>query len=98
MDRAAVTAHRDDTLKIPNSALRFRLPDQTPSAAPKRDPSSGPRQPGGGNRPAGKRDVDRVRRQASEQCLFLLRGKCLVERGRERSPLDRPSDSEVYGG
>jgi len=48
-----VAAHRDDTLKIPNSALRFRMPDQTPSAAPKRDPSSNPRGPGnksGGNR------------------------------------------------
>src|SRR2546429_1497761 len=25
-----VAAHRDDTVKIPNSALRFRMPDQTP--------------------------------------------------------------------
>src|SRR3954468_8484955 len=57
-----VAAHRDDTLKIPNSALRFRLPDQTPSAAPKRDSSSGPRQPGGGNRPAGNRPERKVER------------------------------------
>jgi HlyD family secretion protein len=48
-----VSAHRDETLKIPNSALRFRMPDQTPSAAPKRDQSAGPRQPGGGNRSGG---------------------------------------------
>ena len=27
-----VSAHRDDALKIPNGALRFRMPDQTPSA------------------------------------------------------------------
>src|ERR1051325_9246413 len=33
-----VAAHRDETLKIPNSALRFRMPDQTPTAPPKRDP------------------------------------------------------------
>jgi HlyD family secretion protein len=46
-----VSAHRDDALKIPNGALRFRMPDQTPSAAPKRDPSSTGRQRGGGNRP-----------------------------------------------
>lgn len=46
-----VSAHRDDALKIPNGALRFRMPDQTPSAAPKRDPSSAGRQRGGGNRP-----------------------------------------------
>ena len=43
-----VAAHRDDTLKIPNSALRFRMPDQTPSAAPKRDASpSASASPGG---------------------------------------------------
>jgi HlyD family secretion protein len=48
-----VAAHRDSSLKIPNSALRFRMPDQSPSAAPKRDPSANPRGPGnksGGNR------------------------------------------------
>jgi HlyD family secretion protein len=56
-----VAAHRDDTLKIPNSALRFRMPDQTPSAAPKRDPSSNPRGPGG-NKPAGNRPERRVER------------------------------------
>jgi HlyD family secretion protein len=46
-----VSAHRDDALKIPNSAFRVRLPDQTPAAAPRRDPSAGGRQRGGGNRP-----------------------------------------------
>src|SRR5438045_7781845 len=44
-----VAAHREETLKIPNSALRFRMPDQTPAAAPQRDQSPGPRPPGGGN-------------------------------------------------
>jgi HlyD family secretion protein len=48
-----VAAHRDEALKIPNSALRFRMPDQTPSVAPRRDPAAGPRQPGVGNRPGG---------------------------------------------
>jgi len=57
-----VAAHRDDTLKIPNSALRFRMPDQTPTAAPKRDQSAGPRQPGGGNKPGGNRPERRVER------------------------------------
>jgi HlyD family secretion protein len=57
-----VAAHRDETLKIPNSALRFRLPDQTPTAAPRRDPSSGPRQPGGGNKPGGNRAERRTER------------------------------------
>lgn len=55
-----VAAHRDDTLKIPNSALRFRLPDQTPSASPKRDASPSGRGPG--NKPAGNRPERRVER------------------------------------
>jgi len=57
-----VAAHREDTLKIPNSALRFRPPDQTPTAAPRRDPSSGPRQPGGGNKSGGNRQERRTER------------------------------------
>jgi len=36
-----VSAHRDDALKIPNSALRFRLPNENPTPAAKRDPSTG---------------------------------------------------------
>jgi HlyD family secretion protein len=55
-----VAAHRDDTLKIPNSALRFRMPDQTPSATPKRDPSANARAPG--NKPGGNRAERRVER------------------------------------
>src|SRR5437588_1319919 len=39
-----VSAHRDEALKIANSALRFRMPDQTPTPTVKRDPSAGPRQ------------------------------------------------------
>ena len=53
-----VSAHRDETLKIPNSDLRFRMPDQAPTAAPRRNQSPGPRQPGGGNRP--ERRVERT--------------------------------------
>jgi HlyD family secretion protein len=55
-----VAAHRDDVVKIPNSALRFRMPDQTPSAAPKRDPSASGRGPG--NKPGGNRPERRVER------------------------------------
>ncbi len=61
-----VAAHRDETLKVPNSALRFRPPDQTPTAAPKRDPSS-PRQPGGGNKGGGNRAERRT-----ERTVFVL--------------------------
>jgi HlyD family secretion protein len=55
-----VAAHRDDTLKIPNSALRVRLPDQAPTAAPKRDPSASGRGPG--NKPGGNRAERRTDR------------------------------------
>jgi HlyD family secretion protein len=55
-----VSAHRDDAVKIPNSALRFRMPDQTPTAPPKRDPSASGRQPGG--KPGGNRQERRAER------------------------------------
>jgi HlyD family secretion protein len=57
---SVVAAHRDETLKIPNSALRFRLPDQTPGAFPKRDASPSGRGPG--NKPGGDRTERRVER------------------------------------
>jgi HlyD family secretion protein len=57
-----VAAHRDETLKIPNSALRFRPPDVASSPAPRRDPSAGPRQPGGGNKSGGNRAERRTER------------------------------------
>ena len=63
-----VAAHRDEALKIPNSALRFRMPDQTPTAAPRRDPSAGPRQPGGGNKPGGGNRPER----RVERTIFVL--------------------------
>jgi HlyD family secretion protein len=40
-----VSAHQDDVLKIPNGALRFRMPDESPTPAAKRDPSAAGRQP-----------------------------------------------------
>jgi HlyD family secretion protein len=63
-----VAAHRDEAIKIPNSALRFRMPDQTPTAAPKRDQSAGPRQPGGGNKPGGGNRPER----RVERTIFVL--------------------------
>jgi len=41
-----VSAHRDDVLRIPNGALRFRLPDESSTPAARRDPSNA-REPGG---------------------------------------------------
>jgi HlyD family secretion protein len=55
-----VAAHRDEALKVPNGALRFRLPDQSATAAPKRDPSAGGRGPG--NKPGGNRPERRIER------------------------------------
>src|SRR3977135_3111647 len=42
-----IIAHKDDALKIPNGALRFRMPDESPTPAAKRDPSVSGRQPAG---------------------------------------------------
>src|SRR6202171_2581179 len=55
-----ISAHRDDTLKIANSAFRFRMPDESPAPVAKRDPSaSGGRQPGGKPATRGERRVER---------------------------------------
>ncbi len=55
-----ISAHKDDVLKIPNGALRFRMPDETPAPAAKRDPSaSSGRQPGGKPPARGERRVER---------------------------------------
>jgi HlyD family secretion protein len=57
-----ISAHRDVALKVANTALRFRMPDESSQVAPRRDPSAGgPRQQGG--KPAtrgGDRRVDRA--------------------------------------
>jgi HlyD family secretion protein len=55
-----VSARAENALKIPNSAFRVRMPDQTPSAAPRRDPAASGRQPGG--KPGGNRAERRAER------------------------------------
>ena len=60
-----VAAHKDDALKIPNGALRFRMPDQTPAPAAKDDAS-----PGGGRRAGGK-PGNRGERRA-ERTVYVL--------------------------
>ena len=62
-----VAAHRDEVLKVPNGALRFRLPDQSATAAPKRDPSGSGRGPG--NKPGGNRPERRA-----ERTVYVLAG------------------------
>jgi HlyD family secretion protein len=54
-----VSAHQDDVLKIPNGALRFRMPDESPTPAAKRDPSASGRQPGGKPPARGERRIER---------------------------------------
>ena len=53
-----ISAHKDDVLKIPNGALRFRMSDESAAPAPKRDPSS-TRQPGGKPPARSERRIDR---------------------------------------
>jgi HlyD family secretion protein len=53
-----ISAHKDDALKIPNGALRFRLPDENPTPSAKRDPSSA-RQSGGKPPARSERRIER---------------------------------------
>ena len=60
-----VSAHRDDALKIPNGARRFRLPDQRATPAPRGSPGPGRGRQGGGGaggRGGGERAERRVER------------------------------------
>ena len=60
-----VAAHKDDALKIPNGALRFRLPDQTPAPAARGDASPG------GERRAGGKPGNRGERRP-ERTVYVL--------------------------
>lgn len=53
-----ISAHKDAALKIPNGALRFRMPDESPTPSAKRDPSSA-RQPGEKPPARGERRIER---------------------------------------
>ena len=55
-----ISAHKDGVLKIPNGALRFRMPDDSATPAARRDFSaSSGRQPGGKPPARGERRVER---------------------------------------
>ncbi len=58
-----VSAHRDEALKIPNGALRFRMPDESSTPAPKRDTSA--------RQPAGNRSTTRGERRI-ERSVYVL--------------------------
>ena len=55
-----ISAHKDDTLKVANSALRFRMPEDANAPVAKRDPAGGGRQPGGKPPARGERRSDRA--------------------------------------
>ena len=59
---SVIVAHRDDAVKVPNSALRFRPPEALEAAAAtpvRTTPGSGPPRPGGG-RPGGQRGERKI--------------------------------------
>ena len=59
---SVIVAHRDDAVKVPNSALRFRPPEALEAAAAtpvRTTPGSGPPRPGGG-RPGGPRGERKI--------------------------------------
>jgi HlyD family secretion protein len=55
-----ISAHKDEVLKIPNGALRFRMPDESPAPAVKRDPSASGRSPGSKPPARAERRVERT--------------------------------------
>ena len=63
-----ISAHRDDALKISNGALRFRMPDENPASAMKRE-SSGSARPSGG-----KSGANRGERRIERSVYFLAPG------------------------
>jgi HlyD family secretion protein len=63
-----ISAHRDKALKVANSALRFRMPDDASSSAAKRDSSAS-----GG--PAGGKPPGRVDRRAERSVYVLPSGE-----------------------
>ena len=65
-----ISAHRDNALKVPNSALRFRMPDDASSPAAKRDSSASGR-PGGGG-PAGGKPPGRGGERRAERSVYVL--------------------------
>lgn len=66
-----VIAHKDDVIKIPNSALRYRPPDATPE--PRRSPPAGGARSGGAGRPGGGGPA-RGREERTERTVYVLHG------------------------
>ncbi len=71
-----IAAHRDNVLKIPNAALRVRLPNQTPTPSAKANPSAGGRgHPGGGAGGRGGAAGGNRPERRIERTVYILAGK-----------------------
>ena len=64
-----ISAHRDNVLKIPNAALRFRPSDERTAPSPRGSPGAGRGRQGGG--PGGRPVGDRAERRA-ERTVYVL--------------------------
>jgi HlyD family secretion protein len=82
-----VSAHRDDALKIPNSALRFRLPNENPTPAAKRDPSTG-----------GGRQATRGERRPERSVYVLAQGESKPSRVTVKTGISDGIATEIVEG
>ena len=82
-----VSAHRDDALKIPNSALRFRLPNESTTPAAKRDPSTG-----------GGRQAARAERRPERSVYVLVQGESKPARVTVKTGISDGIATEIVEG
>lgn len=82
-----VSAHRDDALKIPNSALRFRLPNESSTPAAKRDPSTG-----------GGRQAARAERRPERSVYVLAQGESKPARVTVKTGISDGIATEIVEG
>jgi HlyD family secretion protein len=68
-----IAAHRDDALKIPNAALRVRLPGATPTPSARGTPAPGGRGRAGGG-PGGRGGGANRAERLAERTVYVLRG------------------------
>ena len=82
-----VSAHRDDALKIPNSALRFRLPNENPTPVAKRDSST-----------SGGRQATRGERRPERSVYVLAQGESKPTRVTVKTGISDGIATEIVEG
>lgn len=87
-----VSAHRDDALKIPNGALRFRLPNENSTPAARRDPSTG------GSRQASGKQATRGERRPERSVYVLAPGESKPTRVTIKTGISDGIATEVLEG